>query len=312
MNRLAVLGAVGVCAAAAATVGCTGGFITNQDGSQWQPSSPPGSTVNTGVVTISNGSSSYQVWAGKNGSDTIFSFDPAAPREFSGTFTINDNVEIPNGAYTFSVADTHLWQVSGVTIDNGVACPYSDYWTGQSGAYCQLFQLDLLGCGVKPLPPYTSGNVTVVQVPLIGPQCGPSCTAHDVQDVKGSFLVNPVIEEIYWGCPPGAPKGCQTSPDTNVWPMLASETQFWSRMVEYGVGNGSYGGSFNDVPAGVGTYVTDGQVQSALLAELASGKVTAPYKTLDQAHGVIFVVYLPTTSCGSASGTACNEDQGAH
>jgi hypothetical protein len=297
--------AVSICAAS--TVGCTGGFITNQDGSQWLPASPPGSTVNTGVVTIANGSGSYQVWAGVNQSDTIFSFDPGAPREFAGNYTINNNVQIPDGTYTFTVADTHVWQASGVTISNGGACPYGDYWNGQN-TYCQLFQLQLLNCGVQPVPPYPSGNVTVVQ---LAQQCGPTCTVHDVKDVQGSFLVNPVIEEIYWGCPPGAGNGCQTSPNTGAWPALASETKFWSRMVEYGVGNGSYGGSFSDTPAGVGKFVSDAQIQTALLAELANGKVKSPYTTLNQTNAVIFVIYLPTTSCTSANGTSCN-NEGAH
>src|SRR5580704_16400845 len=135
--------AAGICAAS--TVACTGGYITQQDGSQWVPTGPAGGAAKAGVVTIANGSSTNEVWADVGGNDTIFSFDPGATRQYDGNFVINSNVEIADGTYTFTVADTRVWQAQDVTVKNGGVCPYGDYWNGES-TYCQLFQLELLDC----------------------------------------------------------------------------------------------------------------------------------------------------------------------
>lgn len=302
MNRSWTWAAATLCAAS--TVGCTAGFITNQDGSQWTPANPAGA----GVVTISGGGTSYQVWTDQAQSDTFFSFDPTTSERTSGNYVVNNDVVIPQGTYNFTVSDGRVWNAYGVSVNNTNACPFTDYWTGDN-TDCQLFQLELLNCGVKPVPPYVSGNSTVVQLARTDSACQFTCTAHNVKDVAGAFFINPQIEEVYWGCPPGAPGGCAASPSTGVWAALSSSTPFWSRMVEYGTGSGAYGGAYSDTPSGVTTYVTDAQIKTALLAELASGKI----KTIpNMANPAIFVIYLPTTSCTSLDGRTCNTAEGAH
>jgi hypothetical protein len=290
--------------AAAAMTSCTGGYITTQSGAQWTPAID-GSGLKHGVVTFSNASGTYQIWSNSNSTDTVFSWDMYAPTKYTGNYETQQQTQVPNGKYTVTVADNYLWKATGVVVDNTVACPYDDYYTGQSGIECQLFQLDLLNCGVKAKAPYVSGSFTVVEMNQQNSgQCGPRSCVHNVVNVGNSYFTDPKIVEVYVGCTPGLP-GCTVAPNTGLWATLSNSTGFWSRMVEYNAGSGSYGGAYSITSFPVPTNVSDSDAFNLLQLGIATGQVKSPYTFLDFAHPTIFVMYLPSTSCsGTCDGTS--------
>jgi hypothetical protein len=287
------------------TAACTGGFITRQNGNQWTPSGD-GSPLTSGVVTFSGSGGTYQVWTKPGSGVTEFSFDPYASSIYTGNYNTNDNVIIPPGTYTVTVADNYVWQANNVTVNDGQACPYSDEYTGQSNIDCQLFQFELMNCGVTPSPPYQSGNLTIVELAQLNSgQCGARSCSHDVKDVSGSFFTNPVITEIYASCSLDPPAGCTQSPNTGMWSSLSNSTAFWSRMVEYGAGSGSYGGSYELNQFLIPQIVTDSYVEELLPAAIQEGYVKSPFSYLSYANPAVFVLYLPSTGCaGQCDGTS--------
>jgi hypothetical protein len=292
-------------AAIIAMSACTGGYVVDGSGNQWTPASD-GSPLASAVVTFANSSGSYQVWTKPSSTVTEFSFDPYASAMYTGTYQTNDDAIIPSGTYTVSVAADHVWQVGNVAVDNANQCPYSDEYTGQSPIDCQLFQLQLLGCNQSPKAPYQSGNVTVVQLAQTNSgQCGPRSCSKKVVDVAGSYFTNPVISEVYVNCGIDAPGGCKTSPNTGMWAALSNSTPFWSRMVEYAAGVGSYGGSYSPTELLLPQIVTDQDIEAVLPAAIQAGWIKSPYSFLSYQQPAIFIFYLPSTSCaGNCDGSS--------
>lgn len=283
--------------------GCTAGFITKADGSQWTPASD-GSKLQSAVVTFSNSSNAYQVWTRPTSVATEFSYDLYASPKYTGNYLTNRHLEIPAGTYTVSVGANHLWQASNVKVDDRQTCPYSDAYTGASPIDCQLFQLDLLGCNQAPKAPYKSGNVTVVQLAQKNSgQCGTQVCKNHVVDYAGAYFTDPAVTEVYVGCNASSPAGCKMAPNTGLWAKMSSSNQFWSEMVEYGAGVGSYHGAYKLTQLAVPQVVSDDVIASDLLTAIKNKWVKSPYTYLDMQHPAVFVVYLPSTGCaGSCTG----------
>jgi hypothetical protein len=284
---------------------CTAGFITRQNGSNWTPSGD-GSPLTSGVVTFSNGSGTYQVWTKPFDGLTSFSFDPYAGAIYTGNYNTNNSVYVPKGTYTISVADNYVWQATGVAVDGTQVCPYSDSYTGQSNIDCELFQFVLLNCGVSPRAPYKSGNTTVVELAQQNSgQCGPRSCSHNVKNVANSFFTNPSIVEVYASCSLDPPAGCKQSPNTGLWSSLSNSTAFWSRMVEYGAGSGSYVGSYERNQFLIPQVVSDSDIEQMLPLAIQLGYIKSPYSYLSYSNPAVFVIYLPSTGCaGACDGTS--------
>jgi hypothetical protein len=289
--------------ASAALTACTGGFITQQNGSQWTPADD-GSTLNAAVVTFSNATATYQVWTTSNSEKTSFSFDPGAAAMTTGTEQTNNSTTIAKGNYAVTVASDHVWKAPNVAVNNGNVCPFDDYYNGES-TYCQLFQFELLDCNVVAQAPYQSGDFTVVQMAQTNSgQCGPRSCQYDVVDVAKSFVSNPAIAEVYVGCNGAA--GCTTAPNTglvsSVTDASAASTAFWSRMVEYGAGVASYGNAYNLTQYSFPKVVSDSFIESTLPAAISAGYIKAPSSISGPGNHAMFVIYLPSTSCAGACG----------
>src|ERR1700733_1845693 len=173
--------------ASVAMTACTAGMVTQQNGAQWTPADD-GSPLTSAVVTFSNASASYQVWTTTNSEMTSFSFDPNAASMSNGNYQTNNNTIVSPGTYTATLAANHVWKAN-VTVNDGQACPFTDYYTGAS-TDCEVFQFQLLNCGVAAQPPSQSGDLTVVQ---LAQECGVPRCPFNVTDVACSFDTNPAI-----------------------------------------------------------------------------------------------------------------------
>jgi hypothetical protein len=115
--------------------------------------------------------------------------------------------------------------------------------------------------------------------------CKATCP-HHVVNVAGATLPNLSVVNAYWGS--WAPNLGDAVAHQNTWHALGPAPDFWSRMSEYGIGQGSYYGGFfahSDLAANP----TDQEIRDELTAEIfgPTGGLPSP------GAQTLYMVFLP-------------------
>jgi hypothetical protein len=116
-----------------------------------------------------------------------------------------------------------------------------------------------------------------------------------VQINADAILANPQVINVYWGnwfrlfcrtlpCPGQSVRAAHETE----WSTLANSSAFWSRLAEYGVGQGSYGGGFDGYPNIDTTQpISDTTITNQLKADIYAGRLPLP------TTNNVYVVFLP-------------------
>ena len=134
--------------------------------------------------------------------------------------------------------------------------------------------------GTTEISPATSSRITGAASADVQPANPflPSCTTHSIvsQTTPPNVIKAPIVHVIFWGdwTKNGDPQ-LQTS-YTSTWTALAATPAFYTRISEYGVSPGSYGGSISYSSGKAGANLpesppgTSGTIQKGLLAAIGS------------------------------------------